>query len=65
MTTPDGSIRVYDGEDFRFYKEAHFLIRPLEPATDPRGGVTVHAEDGTYLGWITGRQLLNLAKEAK
>lgn len=58
-------LRVYDGEDFRFYKEKWFLLRPLEHLVDPRGGVTVHAEDGTYLGWITGRQLMDMAMESK
>jgi hypothetical protein len=54
-------IRVYDGEDFRFYKEKWFTIQPLEQLTDPRGGVTVHAEDGTFIGFITGRRLLEMA----
>lgn len=65
MTTPEGSIRVYDGEDFRFYKEKWYILQRMH-LTTAGSGITVWESDGekmTYVGWVTSRQLADLAKE--
>jgi hypothetical protein len=60
-------ILVYDGEDFRFYKEKWYTLRRMHNTT-AGSGITVwenNEEDETFIGWVTGRQLLDLAKENK
>ena len=57
-------IRVYDGEDFRFYKEKCFNVAPVMH-TAGGSGVKLFYEDGTYIGFISGRQLLHLAIAAR
>jgi hypothetical protein len=56
-----GVIRVYDGEDFRFYKDKFFNVAPVMRTTGG-SGVKLFEEDGTYIGFISGRQLLDLAR---
>lgn len=57
----EDSIRVYDGVDFRFYKDKWFNIAPIMRTTGG-SGIKLFEEDGTYIGFISGRQLLTLAQ---
>lgn len=67
MTIPEMAeqVRVYDGEDFRFYKEKWYILRRMHQTT-AGSGVTVWEDDegdDTYVGWVTSRQLADLARE--
>ncbi len=59
---PVPSIRLIDAGDFRFYREETFRVGPAI-GTTAGNGVILTQDDGTYIGFISARILLSLARE--